>query len=387
MDTTLNKDEKKALASFLIIYTLSALVLIFIIAFLYYKKEVVIITDICSVEMRNQAMMVEKELMKASMEHKKYKFNPSAYKMRVGLFDEHGKPVYSNLESKQVLLSKKAYKNYEHEYHIARLNKPLFGISYIVIEGNQIARQKTKLLVLIGSVIFVSLLFISIIGYFLSRLLIAPIKKRVEKLNCFIKDSAHDINTPVSALMMSVSSLKGKNQLSPKTLHHISISAKLISQIYNSLSFIAFNNEDKVLNERFDLAVLVKESIKFFDEIAASKGNTIEFTLEPTMVFMDRSRIQKAINNLISNAIKYSYPNTKIQIKLKDRVFSITDEGIGIADEDKEIIFTRYERKNKDNGGFGIGLDIVKSVCNQYNIKIKVKSQVSKGTTFFLVFP
>lgn len=332
-------------------------------------------------------MQIEKELMKASMEHKKFKFNPSSYKMNVGLFDSSGKPIYSNLESKKVLLSKKAYKNYEHEYHIARLNEPLFDVSYIVIEGSQIAKQKTKLLLLIGSVVLVSLLFIGIVGYFLSKLLIAPVKKRVERLNCFIKDSAHDINTPVSALMMSVSSLRGKNHLNPKALHHISISAKLISQIYNSLSFIAFNNEDKIFNENFDLAVLTKECIKFFDEIAASKGNNIEFSLESTMVYMDRSRIQKAINNLISNAIKYSYPNTKIKIKLQNRVFSITDQGIGIADEDKDIIFNRYERKSDDNGGFGIGLDIVRSVCKQYNIDIKVDSKVSKGTTFFLTFP
>lgn len=387
MGTTLNSEEKKALISFLIIYIFSAMILVSIIGFLYYKKEIVAINDKCSIEMSNKAMWIEKELMHAHMEHQEYKFNPNSDTLRVGLFDKNGNELYSNLKSKSVLLSKKAYKNNGHEYHISKLDEPLLGVSYIVVEGSQIANEKLKLLILIGLVALASLVFITFTGYFLSKLLIAPIKVRIEKLNSFIKDSAHDINTPVSALMMSVSSLRNKEKIEPKVLNHISISAKLISQIYNSLSFIAFNDKDEILNEEFDLKEVVIESVKFFDEIANARGNVIVCELESTKVYMDKSRIQKVINNLISNAIKYSYQNTKIEIKLKDRVFSIKDEGIGIDEKDKDAIFNRYERKSKDSGGFGIGLDIVKSVCKTYNIKIKIDSKVSKGSTFYLIFP
>ena len=232
-----------------------------------------------------------------------------------------------------------------------------------------------------------SVVFISFIGYFLSKLLIAPIKERIEKLNRFIKDSAHDINTPVSALMMSVSSLKAKGNIDKRVVNHISISAKLISQIYNSLSFIAFNDEDEVLDEEFDLSKLIRESVRFFDEIAEMRGNVILCELEPTTINMDRSRIQKVINNLISNALKYSYAKTEVKIVLKNRVFSIEDKGIGIAKDDQKAIFDRYERKSKEIGGFGIGLDIVKSVCCTYGIDIKLESKLKEKTTFYLKFP
>ena len=387
MGTTLNNEERKALVSFLAIYILSAMILVSIIGFLYYNKEIVTIDNQCSIEMSSKAMWIEKELMHAQMENKEYKFNVNSKTLNVGLFDIDGNVIHSNLDSKKIYLSKKAYKNNIHEYHIDKLENPLLNVSYIVVEGSEGAKEKFKLMILIGLVVLASLVFIGFTGYFLSRLLIAPIKARIEKLNCFIKDSAHDINTPVSALMMSVSSLKAKEDIDKRVVNHISISAKLISQIYNSLSFIAFNDKDEVLDEEFDLSELVKESVKFFDEIAGVRGNVILCELEPTKVNMDRSRIQKVINNLISNALKYSYAKTEVKITLKNHIFSIEDKGIGIAQNDQKAIFDRYERKSKEIGGFGIGLDIVKSVCYTYGIDIKLESKLKEGTIFYLKFP
>lgn len=387
MGIILNSEEKKALISFLVIYVLSAMILVSIIGFLYYKKEIVSIDDKCSIEMTNAAMIVEKDLMHAKMEGLEYEFKVPNPTLQIGLFSKDGESLYSNLESNKVLLSQHAYKNNTHEFHIEKLSMPVFDVHYIVVEGSEGTVMKFKLILLIATVILISTIFVIFVGFFLSRLLIAPIKARVDKLNSFIKDSAHDINTPVSALMMSVSSLKNKEGIDKRVVNHISISAKLISQIYNSLSFIAFNDKEELMNEEFNLESLIKESVKFFDEIALSRGNTIKCELEKTMVNMDRSRIQKVINNLISNALKYSYAKTEVKISLKDRLFRIEDKGIGIAKEDQAAIFNRYERKSKDSGGFGIGLDIVKSVCHTYGIKIKIDSKLKEGTVFSLQFP
>ena len=357
------------------------------IGVLYYSKEIVLINDKCSLEMANKAMWIEKELMHAQMKDKEYSFNVNSDTLKVGLFDKEGNILHSNLETQKIYLSNKSYRNNTHEYHIDKLENPLLGVSYIVVEGTEGARARLTLILLIITVILISMVFIGFIGYFLSRQLTAPIKARVEKLNRFIKDSAHDINTPVSALMMSVSSLKNKEGIDQRVVNHISISAKLISQIYNSLSFLAFNDKDEVINEKFDLSDLVRESVKFFDEIAAMRGNVILCILEPTQINMDRSRIQKVINNLISNALKYSYPKTEVKITLKNHLFSIEDKGIGIADDDQKKIFDRFERKSKETGGFGIGLDIVKTVCSAYGVDIKIESKLKVGTIFYLKFP
>jgi len=385
--TTLNKEERNALIGFLVIYVVSAMVLVGIIAFLYYKKESMAIENHITMEMANVAMRVEKELMSAEMAGKPYTFSTPSAAFQVGLFDANETTVFSNLRTDTVEFSKGTYKSNSHEYYVAPLKAPVLGVNCIVIEGDQGLREKYKLLALLGTVVLFSAVFIALVGYFLSKLLIAPIKSRMEKLNAFIRDSSHDLNTPVSALMMSVSSLRNKPGVDGRVLNHISISAKLISQIYNSLSFIAFYDVDTVFDEYFDLKDTVQESVRFFDEIALTRGNTIHCELEKTMVFMDKSRIQKVLNNLLSNALKYSFAQSEIRITLAAHCFRIEDKGIGIKAEDKEAIFNRFERKNTSVGGFGIGLDIVKSVCKHYAITIAVHSTPEVGTTFELCFP
>ncbi len=387
MDTFLIKEEKKALISFLVIYTFSALVLIAIIAMLYYNRSIVEIEDQCSIQMRNASLMSEKELMQAEMNHVSFKFVPPKGNLRIGLFDKNRKALFSNLKDNNILFSKKAYKNNKHQYHINQLEKPVLGVSYIVVETDESQKQRVKLLTLIYSVIVAAVIFILLIGYLLSKILLKPIKDRMKKLNHFIRDSSHELNTPVSALMMSTSVLRNPKKINPRALNHISVSAKLISQIYNTLSFVAFNDIDERYDENFDLKELVEQSVRFFDEIVKSKGKTIKCSLESTPVYLDKSTMQKVINNLLSNALKYSFAKTQIEVILKDYTLCVINEGEGINKEDKKMIFKRFERKSKSEGGFGIGLDIVQSVCNEYNIKIKVESIPNQKTTFFLILP
>ncbi|MBT4178639.1 MAG: GHKL domain-containing protein [Campylobacteraceae bacterium] len=99
--------------------------------------------------------------------------------------------------------------------------------------------------------------------------------------------------------------------------------------------------------------------------------------------------MQILIDNNISNAIKYSYPNSTININLKIKnsgyLLEFIDYGIGIKDTDK--LFTRYYREESTTGGFGIGLNIVKSILDQYNITLNIKSELKKGSTFSYIFP
>jgi two-component system OmpR family sensor kinase len=90
--------------------------------------------------------------------------------------------------------------------------------------------------------------------------------------------------------------------------------------------------------------------------------------------------------NLISNAIKYSMPESTITIRFKKGVFTIQDEGIGIAQEKLSKIFERYNRQSDYAGGFGIGLSIVQKIAKEYGITVDVQSEKEKGTCFTLVF-
>jgi two-component system OmpR family sensor kinase len=170
-------------------------------------------------------------------------------------------------------------------------------------------------------------------------------------------------------------------------VEHMLMSSKMISETYNSISYLAFHDIDVENTEEFDLAELIQESIEYFKEIAGSKNIIIEAELNSLIINMDKNSIKKLINNLIANAIKYSYRDKNIKISLQSNTFSIKDEGIGIDIKDQKKIFKRYKRIQKQEaGGFGIGLDIVMGICRRNNIKIELESKLKKGSTFTLVF-
>jgi two-component system OmpR family sensor kinase len=201
-----------------------------------------------------------------------------------------------------------------------------------------------------------------------------------------MKDSAHELNTPVTALMMSANYLK-KNY-DKEMVEHMLMSSKMISETYNSIAYLAFNDLDIEVKETFDLSEHIYASIKYFKEIAANKNVTINAELNTLMINMDKNSIRKLINNLISNAIKYSYNDKIIDITLQNNVLKIRDEGVGIEKKNQKKIFKRYKRvSQKGSGGFGIGLDIVMGVCRANEIEISLESEVKKGSTFTLVFP
>ena len=74
-------------------------------------------------------------------------------------------------------------------------------------------------------------------------------------------------------------------------------------------------------------------------------------------------------------------------MKLSEHLLTVTNKGIGISEENKKTIFKRFERRSTMVGGFGIGLDIVNSVCEMYHIKVWIESIPNKETSFYLQFP
>jgi two-component system OmpR family sensor kinase len=382
----LNRDEKRALTGFLAIYILSALVLMGIIAFLYYQKAVDEAERNCKNDLKSTLLMAEMDLRKACMQGTPYRFDPNRYKLHVGLFDKEYRPIASSLHYTDINFSSPLTIHKAYIQMQKRVDAPVLGVRYIVAEDIRMPSQLHNLKLLIAVTMLVSMLFVAFVGYLLSRLLLAPARERIKTLNRFIKDATHEINTPVTALLMSVSALKKKGVLEEKLLRHISISSKQIANIYNSLSHISFDAHKTTEIKRFDLKKAIQKNIAFFDEIARSKQIGIVSELTSTYVSMDREDVDKLIGNLLSNAIKYSPPNTTITLSLKEAVFRIKDQGIGISQSDQQKIFKRYTRASELGGGFGIGLDIVNSIARKYGIEITIDSQEGTGTTFILDF-
>ncbi len=387
LDIVLNRDEKKALWSFISIYTISSVFLMSVIVFLYYNKELKSHKKVCQKDLQETIMEVELQLLKAFVEKKEFIFSPLDYTLQVGLFDKNREKIESNLNFCDVNFKETMNVKDERVHRVFKLKNPIQNISYIVAEDSSMPSNIKNLKYLIFLTIFISSIFIAFIGYLLSRILLKPVNEKIAQINHFIKDSAHEINTPVTALLMSVSALKKKGFGEQKLLKHIAISSKQISDIYNALSYVAFNDikkSDEIV--KFDLRKEVLKSIAFYKEIADAKNIKIVENLDPCYMKMDKDSANKLINNLLSNAIKYSYNNKTVYITLKDKTLTIKDEGMGIDEKDKQEILKRYIRGTDQVGGFGIGLDIVNSICNEYDIKLSIDSKPGVGSSFDLDF-
>lgn len=302
---------------------------------------------------------------------------------RFGLYDKDKKPVLNYIKHK-VDFSKKFYK--DKEGHLGVIDRSVFGhmgIEYVVVEENSFLKEIDNLKKKLFLAFLVIFLFISIIGYFLSKLFIKPIQNEREKLDRFIKDSTHELNTPITALLLSTSSPDPTN---PKNLERIRLSAIRISKLYDDLTYSILKNKKELKIQKLDIDKLLAEEIKTMQPFADKKSITIKTEIESFSFEIDKESAKRLLSNIISNAIKYTKRGGKIEITLKNKTLIVKDNGIGIEEEKIKSIFDRYYRATKFEGGFGIGLSMVSDICKKYNLKLDVKSKIGKGSEFIIRF-
>lgn len=256
-------------------------------------------------------------------------------------------------------------------------------IYYIALKENMYFKKIEELKFNIIVVFFAIYLIIAIIGFYLAKLFLKPIKEEREKLNNFIKDTTHELNTPISAILMST---ENKN-LSEKQIERITISAKRVSEIYSDLTYLFLEDRNTIKNvQEFNLKDLIDEQLEYLELLSSKKRITLIKKIEDTLYKINKDDFIRIFNNLISNAIKYNKIGGTIEVSLQNNILKISDTGIGIDKDKLNDIYNRYYRATQEQGGFGIGLNIVNKICKIYNIKINVESHINKGTNFTLFF-
>ncbi len=215
----------------------------------------------------------------------------------------------------------------------------------------------------------------------------------------YIGNIAHELKNPVFNLQGYIYALSHgateSRKLREKYLSRMDKNINRIITIIEDLDTISEleTTDIKPNFERFDLLQLNKEVIELFSEKAAKKNIQIHFRenyYQPLYVIGDIKRINQVFINIIENAIKYSYKNSRIKISFfdmdKNYLVEITDQGPGISKTDLPRIFERFYRTDKarsrNKGGSGLGLSIVKHIIEAHKETINVRSTIGVGTTF-----
>ena len=188
-------------------------------------------------------------------------------------------------------------------------------------------------------------MIIAFIGFYLAKLFLKPIKEERIKLNNFIKDTTHELNTPISAILMSTEN----KTLSEKQIERVRISAKRVSDIYSDLTYLFLENKEILKDiQIYNLKDLINEQMEYLDLIASKKRVKINKNIEDFEYKIDKNDFIRIFNNLVSNAIKYNKMGGTIDISLKNNELKISDSGIGIEKEKLNDIYKRYYRATNE---------------------------------------
>ncbi|EHE0558356.1 sensor histidine kinase [Campylobacter upsaliensis] len=255
----------------------------------------------------------------------------------------------------------------------------------ILIQGEDVSRDLLLIKLKVLSFALFAFGILALIAYILVKISLKPMEEKIETLNRFIKDSTHEINTPLSVILMSIEQLERQNLEQSAKFLRIKLAAKTLHQIYSDLVFYNFSHTLSNEKESFDLGVLIKERVEYFRLFFEQKKLCLKLDLNThSLFFANKNQISKLIDNLLSNAIKYNKKGGEIAIILKENSLVIKDSGCGISKENLMHIFERYARFNEDQGGFGIGLSLVKKICEENDILISCESKEGEGSAFRL---
>ncbi len=223
----------------------------------------------------------------------------------------------------------------------------------------------------------------------------------------FVASVSHELRTPLTSIMGYIDLTLLDKQLGAGSRRQLEVARKntgRLLRLVNDLLFTAQTDQGHLALDRtlVDLATIVKEAVDEETERARQHGVAVEVDLpEVAWVEGDPLRLGQVVDNLLTNAIKYSHRGGRVQVALllspghdggPDFVrLTITDEGIGISEEDQVRLFTRFFRasdaQERAIQGAGLGLSICKSLVEAHGGTVGVESAVGEGTTVHVSLP
>ncbi len=381
--TNLSRTRRKTLLSFLLLYSFLSVVILAFSGIVYYNLQKELMLEGQTNKLQGYSLKLISALRYLHEHFDEDQTYPRFEQFRSAIYDSSKKLIFTTLKEDHVNLDKTLYTINDNIHYVALLESYYLGAMYVVIEipddGKWFGFIK-KEMIFYGILFFLILL---IAGYYLMRMMLAPMSNTLELLDRFIKDTTHELNTPVSAILTNIETID-QERLDPslaKKIRRIDIASRTISNLYKDLTFAALGHNTRTKDEKVDLYKLLRERIEFFKVISSAKKIACITDLkEGVALTIDKTRMTRVIDNILSNAIKYNRKNGFIKITLRDNFLEIEDGGIGMDPSEVQMIFERYTRLNKSEGGFGLGLSIVKSIADAYGLKIKVTSERGKGS-------
>ena len=254
----------------------------------------------------------------------------------------------------------------------------LYALSTIVLSGLFYTFLSSGLDFLLAStlVFLLSLAF----GFILNSHILSAKFKIDENLLHLTKEILHELNIPLSTIKANSALLKRTlkdNEKSLIRLNRIDDSSKRLERLYAELIYSIKKEIHTIEKETFDLKELVNERVTVLKLL---ERNPFELSLESMIILVDKIGFEKMLDNVLTNAMKYSDKKEAVLVTLKENSLIIKDRGIGMDEIELVKIYDRYYQSDNHAYGEGIGLSLVKACCDDEKIKIRISSKKEEGT-------
>ncbi len=309
------------------------------------------------------------------------------------------KTLYDSLQ-KEANLSRMS--DLEEKYQNEQKQKEIELLS----AENQIAslelqkQENLRNYLIMGSFLLVLLIGITYSRYQVKARANAKLKELDHLKTNFFTNISHEFRTPLTLILSPVQKLLDKKN-DNETQQELSIihrNASHLTELINQLMDLSKLEAGKLSLQvrQENLKEFLTLSAASFDSLAEAQQIEFQITLDdaPNLAYFDRDKVQKVLNNLLSNAFKFTPPEGKLalttEVKNNNIYISITDSGPGITDTDQELIFQRFQQSNTTDAnttGTGVGLTLSKELAMLHKGDISVKSTLGEGATFTFYFP
>jgi two-component system phosphate regulon sensor histidine kinase PhoR len=217
----------------------------------------------------------------------------------------------------------------------------------------------------------------------------------------FVASVSHELRTPLTSIVGYVNILRERPDLPPDVVAQLDVVARNTDRLNRLVADLLHTAQVddgpmRVVRSKTDLGAIVRDSVQAATPAAERAGVRIEVDAPVSlMVMADPQRMAQVVDNLVSNAIKYTGAGGRVRVTIAldgNRVeLSVADTGIGISASDRDRLFTRFFRsrqaEERSIQGVGLGLSITKAIVESHGGRIEVESELGQGSEFRVRLP
>ncbi len=368
--------ERRSLRRFLLFYLTSTFLLVGIGEYLYYlfAKSKIIEEEKYYIKSELRFYLSRDTRLPDIVKIRKLK-EKGVFNVKIAVY-KNDHYVYGDFKPQRIYFNNESWVQNGKVYFLLIMPKN-WGKIYVLCSKDINKKALKKLEKELMFFTLFSVFFISLSAFFLGKIFLRPMKDAIKSMEDFLDDVTHEMNTPLSIILNNIEILEMKN-IKTKESERIRLASLRLSKLFKDLVYVKFNKNRKKVLEIIDLKSIIEDRMNIFSLFSESRSLKIKMNLENLLIRMDKEDVLRILDNLISNAIKYSPTGSCISVNLNvDRKKKLVIENEGKI-ENSDNIVKKFMREDKRSGGLGLGLYIVDKVCKEYSLKFNIDNKDSK---------